>query len=125
MRWSLRWLWIGLLIITLPLKGLAAVGHWPCLAHAPQPTPMQQAEEACAHHASQDGEAKSEPAAEAAPSVAQCTQCAPCCAAVAPSLEPAAATPSRVSKADAAIVLAPSLPDEGQRLERPPRPAFA
>lgn len=128
-----RWLFISLLVLALPLRGLAAVGMLGCAptpggGHSPvqvdgaavAPSPLHQDHAQHAHgdhheaadpRLDHDGEAKS----------LKCTQCAPCCAAVAPPAVLQGLTPvdNAVDHQLGARTLA--LGDEIDRLERPPR----
>ncbi|KQW42263.1 MULTISPECIES: hypothetical protein [unclassified Roseateles] len=121
MRALLRCLLVSLLILTLPLKGLAAAGYMACgPAHAGAALPQ--------HHATADSSSQHDHHAEASQSAmdetsaTKCVQCAPCCGAVAPQAEaPSLAT--EVVNADTVLQAVRSLVVGGRidRIDRPPR----
>jgi hypothetical protein len=124
---------LSLLVLALPLQGLAGVGvlgchgdaGWPSAAspgdvlHAGHPGP-----DAHAHHGLHPGDDHGEAPASAdgADTPASCSVCAACCLVAAPAASPVplahAAQPER------RLALAAATPDSAppHRLERPPRP---
>ncbi|MFN4115614.1 MAG: hypothetical protein ACK4F7_03830 [Inhella sp.] len=119
-----RWILIGLLVLTLPLRGLAA-GQLGCGAghaamgqavhaqEAAEPALLAPPPEPSGSQAKDDG--------GAAGNAAKCTQCAPCCGAVAPPLESAVLHVHTEASEIKAAVPAMSLRSGSNRLERPPR----
>jgi hypothetical protein len=134
-----RWLLIGLLIMTLPLKGLAAAGYLGCGPLHAEATAKTH-DRGHATHASQGHEdgtgthaVKSDEHGQATTesvgssdqkpvkSVQKCTQCAPCCGAVAPpvtgQLLLSVGEPSELKVAVRLLELG----GDSDRLDRPPR----
>ncbi|MFN3302859.1 MAG: hypothetical protein ACK44A_03975 [Roseateles sp.] len=121
-----RWLLIGLLIVSLPLKGLAAAGHLGCghlhaLSAGLSATAMSGDQamhgEDCAHAGSPGASA----AKSAAPEPMKCTHCAPCTGAVAPSADVAVVLVGAGAASPKVAVRQLDLGDGSDRLERPPR----
>ncbi len=120
-----RWLLISLLILTLPLRGLAAAGQLGCgpghaaMGHAvhaqeaAEPALLAPPQEPSGSQATDDG--------GAAGNTAKCTQCAPCCGAAAPPLESAGLHVLTEASEIRAAVPVMSLRSGSDRLERPPR----
>lgn len=119
-----RWLLIGLLIIALPLKGLAAAGHLGCAGgHAEQArldSPHAAAGMMADHQSHHHHAAADEPVAM--DGAMKCTQCAPsCCAASAPPLALMRLPVAIGNAALKASVPQLELGGSAERLERPPR----
>lgn len=120
-----RWLLVALLIVSLPLKGLAAAGHLGCgHLHALSASVAaavidvdQATHEDCAH-AGSPGSSAANPAT---PEPMKCTHCAPCTGAVAPSADVAVVLVGAGAAPPKVAVRQLDLGDGRDRLERPPR----
>ncbi|MBN8488798.1 MAG: hypothetical protein J0M20_13890 [Burkholderiales bacterium] len=138
MRVTLRWLLISLLVLTLPLKGLAAAGYMVCgPKHSGSSVAQHQhaaGTPADHHHAELSDslaaaqavmdEAQAEATAvvkAAMPADMKCTQCAPCCGAVAPHAEAFVLATEVNANTVLAQVRSLDLGGGTDRLERPPR----
>lgn len=114
-----RWLLVGLLIVSLPLKGLAAGGHLGCgHLHALAAIGVDQATHKDCAHAGSRGASAANPVA---PEPMKCTHCAPCSGAVAPSADVPVASVSPSAAPPKVAVRQLDLGDASDRLERPPR----
>lgn len=136
MRAMLRCLLISLLILTLPVKGLAAAGYMDCgPGHAGAAVAQHHSDAAGSadhHHADvtlshaashgvmdegpEDGSSEAD-----SPAGTQCVQCAPCCGAVAPQAQ--APVVAAALAADTLVQQVGSLTVGGRndRIDRPPR----
>jgi hypothetical protein len=130
MQGLVRWIAVTLLFVGLPLKGLAAAGFMPCgQGHGDHGAATSHAAAASAaagavhghdrghdrahghphqHAPSAEPGATSgvEAAGDADPGHAKCTQCAPCCAAVAPATSFGVALPLWAASSPAATLVA-------------------
>lgn len=127
-----RWILISLLVMALPLKGLAAAGHLGCapqpadpshIAHGHAATDHELSHDHTAHTAEWAPDAAADADAPATSALTKCTQCAPCCAAVAPPAAPICLQAVAVTAAIKAVLPSLELGGGSDRLERPPRHA--
>lgn len=139
-----RWLIIGLLLVSLPFKGLAAAGLLVCgPGHANvgegirvEATPSAShrhhntADDLGGHHHHHGGSAQADeqsdaqpfsPAADDAKPPGKCTNCAPCCAALAPPLSILVAAPPTAITEVLALIQPLRVGGLADQLERPPR----
>lgn len=131
-----RWLLISLLIMALPLKGLAAAGYMACTPLHTQSAPghahvagehdhagheAHGANLHGQHAAASTDETGSSADPLSAGGAIKCTQCAPCCGAVAPPVDPAPMLCAAGATEPKAALRLLELGGDSERLERPPR----